>query len=542
MPLKNSVTLLPTKTPRIIAEETPADSPIRVIQNLESRLIVLDTEQQKIAFEYPDGPQRLRGLAGTGKTVLFAQRAARMHAEHPNWQIAFVFFTRSLYGQIIRDRISTYYQELTGKQPNWDYLKVLHAWGAKEQPGFYRNLAIACGVKPKNVLDVEHELGKVSPSQAFEYICNGLGQQINSIPALYDAILIDEGQDLPPIFYRLAWQTLTEPKRLYWAYDEAQGIGSLMVPEAAQIFGRKSDGSPVVDLGGNKAADGMGVTSFVYEGTQIRKAYNINKCYRTPGLLLMTAQAINMGLLRDRGPLQGVSSQSEWKKLGYEVLEGDFTDASVKAGKAVTIARASDKSLHPVDQEDFGVREALGEPLRWQTFTQEAEEREWIAQQVVNDLRYGLEPADILITALGGEKEKQYWQDLKKTLKAYGVESSIAGVDTNPSEFGQPGQVTLSNIYRAKGNEAWKVYACRFHCATRPLPKRQETELHKRNEAFVAITRARVWCVVTGLEDPIFAELQQAKAQYPNLSFPAFNKASLSRVHDEAESEETQPE
>ncbi|MGH2416273.1 MAG: hypothetical protein ACRDEA_21795, partial [Microcystaceae cyanobacterium] len=187
---------LPSLLPREIPEGTPANSPIRVLHNLESRLKILDDQQQEIASKYPDGPQRLRGLAGTGKTVLFAKRAAKIHYEHPDWKIAFVFFTRSLYAQVVKERISVYYRELThGKEPNWENLKVLHAWGAKDQDGFYRNLAIECGISPKSVNDVENEIGKVSPGEGFKYICNNLEQQIAKFPILYDVILMDEAQD-----------------------------------------------------------------------------------------------------------------------------------------------------------------------------------------------------------------------------------------------------------------------------------------------------------------------------------------------------------
>ncbi len=528
MEFNYSAETLPSAPPREIPEGTPADSSIRVIHHLESRLEVLDDQQQDIASQYPDGPQRLRGLAGTGKTVLFAKRAAKIHHEHPDWKIAFVFFTRSLYDQIKKQRISHYYRELTeGKEPNWDNLKVLHAWGAKNQDGFYRTLAIKCGMKPKSVRDVESEIGKISPGDAFEYICNGFERQVSNLPILYDAILIDEGQDLPYSFYRLALHTLSQPKRLYWAYDEAQGIGSLIVPDTADMFGRNPDGSSVVDLG--LGSD----NSFYYQGTNIRKADNLNRCYRTPRMLLMAAHAVNMGLLRKEGPLQGVTNQEEWRKLGYNLIEGDFTDASVKEGKLIKVERQADKSPHPIDQEDFEVHEGIGEQLTIKTFSDESQEQQWIAQQVANDLKQGLKPSDITIAALYGDDQENYLRGLQDALNSNGVKSCIAGVDTNPSQFGKPSHVTLSNIYRAKGNEAWKVYACRLHYATRPLPWKGESELHKRNEAFVALTRARVWCVATGLENPIFDELQTAKEQSPYLIFPAFNKNSLKRITDE---------
>ncbi|MDH6062346.1 hypothetical protein [Umezakia ovalisporum] len=57
--------------------------------------------------------------------------------------------------------------------------------------------------------------------------------------------------------------------------------------------------------------------------------------------------------------------------------------------------------------------------------------------------------------------------------------------------------------------------------------------MHKRNEALVAITRAKVWCVVTGVESPILTELRQYQEHFPYLIFPAFNKNSLKRVTDD---------
>jgi superfamily I DNA and RNA helicase len=519
---------LPSTSSREIPEGTPIDSPIRVIHHLESGLKILDEQQQEIATKYPDGPQRLRGLAGTGKTILLAKRAAKIHHEHPDWKMAFVFFSKSLYAQIRKERIRSYYGELTnGKEPNWDNLKVLYAWGGKEQEGFYRNLANACGLQPKTVKDVESEIGKVSPGGAFKYVCNMLELELTNSPILYDAILIDEAQDLPASFYRLAYNTLTEAKRLYWAYDEAQGIDSLIIPDAAKIFGRKPDGTPVVDLGLTSHR------SFFYEGTNIRKSENLNKCYRTPKLLLMAAHTINMGLLRKEGVLQGVSNRDEWKKLGYEVLEGDFTDASVKEKKPIKIERQAEKSPHPIDQENFIGKEGIGETLTIETFADESEEQEWISRQVALDLKKGLQPSDILITALGGEKERDYFRRLQETLKYYGVKSCIVGVDSDASEFGKSGFVTIANVHRAKGNEAWKVYVGRFHYATKPLRWKHESELQKRNEAFVAMTRARVWCAITGLENPIFDELKMAKERFPFLIFPAFNKNSLKRVTDE---------
>ncbi|WP_254921333.1 hypothetical protein [Nodularia sp. NIES-3585] len=39
-------------------------------------LVSLDEQQKQVSSTIPDGPQRIRGLAGSGKTVTFGQRAA----------------------------------------------------------------------------------------------------------------------------------------------------------------------------------------------------------------------------------------------------------------------------------------------------------------------------------------------------------------------------------------------------------------------------------------------------------------------------------
>ncbi|MCS6782751.1 MAG: hypothetical protein RMI89_05890 [Gloeomargarita sp. SKYBB_i_bin120] len=512
--------ILPQQEPRPIPTGTPANNPVRVIHAIEAWLRVLDSEQQKVAFEVPDGPQRIRGLAGTGKTVLLAKRAARIHAAHPDWEIGFVFFTRSLYEQI-EGMIRTYYRDMVreNQDPNWERLQILHAWGGHERRGFYSNLALKLGVKPLTVEDVHHRLRRsCSPAEAFAYVCEDLEKQATDFPVLFDALLIDEGQDLPPAFYRLAYQTLAEPRRLYWAYDEAQGIGSLTIPRAEDIFGRHPDGRLVVDLRGN------------YPGG-ILKSHNLNRCYRTPRLLLMAAHAVNMGLLRPEGPLQGVTTKADWEALGYQILEGDFSEASVKAGHTVTITRDADHSPHPIDADDFPHQDALGPLLRIQTFPNEGAEQEWLAAQIAQDLQQGFQPWDLLVTCPRGSDETAYFRQLQARLQKLGIRSIIAGCDTDPDTFRVPEHVTLAGIHRAKGNEAWKVYACRFHWATQPF-WRDESELHKRNEAFVALTRARVWCVVTGLQgkSTIFDELEAVVQQHPQLTFRAFNQASLQRV------------
>jgi superfamily I DNA and RNA helicase len=147
----------------------------------------------------------------------------------------------------------------------------------------------------------------------------------------------------------------------------------------------------------------------------------------------------------------------------------------------------------------------------------------------------GFRPTDLLLTALTGEGEKEFLDLLQRRIEARGLRCWRPGSEEHSTDFRREGCVTLAKIFEAKGNEAWKVYASRFHYAAVPLRWRGEEEVHKRNQAFVALTRSRAWCVVTGIESPIFEELRRAALKAPELVFPAFNRRTLKRVTDEEE-------
>lgn len=497
------------------------DTITKVMNSIQYESMSFDSKQKEIDSVYPEGPQRLRGLAGTGKTVLLARRAAKIHFEHPDWNIAFVFFTRSLYEPIER-AISYAYQELLEEieekpqDPDWHKLKILHSWGSQEKEGFYKNLAASCGVIPKTVNKIKLKLKRnVFPDEAFRIACDELDQTKQNIPTLFEAVIVDEGQDLPLSFYRLVYKSLSEPKRLYWAYDEAQGVNSLIVPDAATIFGRdERTNKPLVDLAGAYKGGGY-------------KSYIMSSCYRTPRLILMVAHAINMGLFRPGGAIQGVTTKENWELLGYQVIAGNFKSE----GNPVTIIRSKEASPHEVDRDDFKYKSIMGSPLVTRVFDSRSGELNWIAEQVADDIHIkGFEPHDIIITALFSNYEKSYFMELKALLNHKQVDVHLID-QGNADVFQQDGCVTISNIYRAKGNEAWKVYVCRFEYGIMPLDwKPGDSEIHKRNEAFTALTRSKAWCVVTGQTSPIFNELVKAMEQYPEFTFPAFNKKSLNKM------------
>jgi superfamily I DNA and RNA helicase len=78
-----------------------------------------------------------------------------------------------------------------GYDSSHNNLQVLHAWGSKKQPGFYSYLCEIANFYPIKI-EVEH---KLKPNQSLARLCSQLLESA-TIPQFFDAIFIDEAQDL----------------------------------------------------------------------------------------------------------------------------------------------------------------------------------------------------------------------------------------------------------------------------------------------------------------------------------------------------------
>ncbi|USZ72268.1 DEAD/DEAH box helicase [Natronosalvus halobius] len=278
----------------------------------------LDQQQQEIGMLVPPGPQQIRGIAGSGKTVLLAMKAARTHQRYPEMDIALTFQTKSLYEQLTA-LVERFYQRFTNDDPNWEKLSIIHAWGGKESgEGIYYNLASAAGRDPRTLFDATNAFS--DHDDIFDACCGELLEEAD-VPQLYDAIFIDEAQDFGSNFFNLCLEALDDEQRLVWAYDEAQSLSSLTAPSPINIFGTDDDGDPVLDLRGSYARG-------------VQKSHVMRQAYRSPRSVLMAAHALGMGLKSVAGPIQTITRSDGWDSLGYEVT-GDFREI----GEDATIRR-----------------------------------------------------------------------------------------------------------------------------------------------------------------------------------------------------------
>lgn len=126
-------------------EASKADTHGAVLKALEDSVANLDTRQSKAVIETVEGVQRIRGLAGSGKTIILALKAAYLHVQNPDWKIAVTFNARSLKNQF-KALIETFVFEQTKERPDWDKIQVINAWGGTgemDNSGVYFQFCLA---------------------------------------------------------------------------------------------------------------------------------------------------------------------------------------------------------------------------------------------------------------------------------------------------------------------------------------------------------------------------------------------------------------
>ncbi|MBD2492103.1 DEAD/DEAH box helicase [Aulosira sp. FACHB-615] len=494
----------------------------QVITKLQDWISDIDWQQLEIGMQFPPGPQRIRGMAGSGKTILLCQKAARMHWRNPEMDIALVFFTRSLYSLIL-ELIDQWLRYFSGGEFRYNSqnskLRVLHAWGSVNQPGLYSTICRKSGVQPLNANHFPNQL----PNEALALACKNLLDNTNFTP-IFDAILIDEGQDLivdnhlkfegRQPFYWMAYQALRpvnsnlpEQRRLIWAYDEAQSLNSLVIPTSKEVLGTELSQL----IGGRGGA--------FYEG-RIRKAHIIRRSYRCPGTILMAAHAIGMGLLRPNGLLAGFTNQRDWLRIGYEVT-GDFR----KPGSTITLHRPVENSPNPVHT----LWDA--EVLEFQTYNSRKAELEQLVVKIKSNIfDEKLKPShNILVIVLG---DTQLQDETATYLRNSGIDFYLPTAPKNntflknnasfPNKFWNEGGITVSRIHRAKGHESNIVYILGLDNVAR-----NESSITLRNQLFVALTRTRGWAYLSGIGNyPMYEEMRRVIESKTTVNF-TFQKPKL---------------
>ena len=502
--IQNVTTIKPPKKRLSVQQPGSKGS---VIKSIEREIANLDFFQKKAAVESPEGPQRIRGLAGSGKTIVLALKAAYLHAKHPDWDIVVTFYTHALKQQF-RSLVQRFMFDQTEDEPNWSKLRILHSWGGRTSPGVYSLIAESNGLQPHTFSYAREKYGYES---AFEGLCEEVVAELaeHSNKELFDVVLIDEAQDFGKSFFQLVYRSLRDPKRIVWAYDELQSLNATSMVSLAEMFGTNLSGQPNVDLVRHLGKPNPDII--------------LPRCYRNTPWALTVAHALGFGIYRTEGLVQMFDDMTLWKDIGYEITEGDFAP-----GENVTLRRRSDAT-----PDFFKALLTPSNAISFHSFRSSFDQMEWVVTQILKNLTEDeLEPSDILVIFPTAPTARSDSGPLIASLYRNNVQSHLVGVTSETDEFVIHNSVAIAGIHRAKGNEVPVVYVVNSdECyGGYQLAKR-------RNTLFTAITRSRAWVRVCGVGvsmDAIRQEFDCVCEKQFSLSFKVptdQEREKLRRIH-----------
>ncbi len=494
-------------------ELPPKGSIADTIRQLQRHISVSDHRLLTTFLRDWTGIQRIRGLAGSGKTAMLALKAFHMHYRHPDWNIVITYYSRSLYAQFekILNDFAIYFQ----REVNPDKIRIMHAWGGRGRPGLYYSLAQRIGVEPETFSTAWYLSKSGDTQQAFagavRRLVESLERKLNEgeYKPEYDAILIDEAQDMPEEFFRMVWLATKEPKRIAYAYDEMQDLVGKGLPGPKDLFGGQID--------------------FQEEG---ENDIWLEKVYRTNRFILLTAHALGFGIYREGGQIQAFDPPSTWAKIGYVVKEGklDF-------GERVVLERK--KEAHDPFSERLFPKEKVDEFIQFRVFQSREDELRAVFKQIKKDLAEGVTQNNILVVAYEPTHSRQYYNDLKIYADPdEDVKFHLVGNTTPPEEVFREDSIAVMHIYRAKGLEAPIVYVVGCEEAEPPehltISRLTTDHVRRRNFIFTAITRAHGWVRIFGSGERAEAlrkEFNRLKEKDFTFDFVYPSKGDVEKMH-----------
>ena len=192
-------------------------------------------------------------------------------------------------------------------------------------------------------------------------------------------------------------------------------------------------------------------------------------------------------------------------------------------GKELTIRRPESNSPHAL--EKIAGYDNL---IQTKAFPNRTEELSWVTDQIaVNINKDELMPEEIMVISLDWRKSKTDFFTMKQMLMQKGINAIRPGSDVATNVFQQKDNVTLTNIFPAKGNEASVVYVMGFE----QVGSHPRLIVQERNQAFTAMTRTRGWCILTGVDgmaETLFDEIKMILAN-PERSLSEFPTPRLFR-------------
>jgi len=453
---------------------------------------IFDDEQAFAAMTENGGGTRIRGLAGTGKTIVLAWKAAFLHYQYPDKKILYTFYTKSLYNQIKWLIINFYKKYNLSEEPNWENLQILHAWGGRNKRGVYYDCCLRDNIKPETYGDYrlqKHPFGKA---------CGTILK--NNLTEYFDYVLIDEAQDLPGEYFKILAKITTPGKNIDIAYDELQSLEDLQLPDFTELFGQDESGKDVVPMSSDIILD---------------------KSYRNPMKVLHTAIALGFGTYSKHGVTQMIDSSANWKAIGYNLLAG-----KLEPDNDIELERPKENS--PNNSEEIYPKIPS---LNVDTFSDKKEELDFVSEKIKElILIEKVNPRDILVINLGKDSKSDFIK-MQSNLYRNEINVKIPGYFDEAEDFFIEGHVTLTTALRSKGNEAPIIIVMGLEKITDDTD--EVWRRINRSFIFVAMTRAKGWCFLTASGEggaSFLEEYERVSEDFPKLKLKYPSKKEMDRI------------
>jgi hypothetical protein len=441
-------------------EAEPIGHQIEILERVHKQL---SAEQRYLVQQDTWGhPFLVRGVAGSGKSIVLAHQVARTIHRHqqqqaqlplfedavqPTPRIGVVCFNRTLVS-LLRSRIAGAYQVLTGEELTEDEsLLVIHLnrllYQISQTLGepYFRYIRANRGHKPaERARHHLHQLERLRAEYPVQYdkIC-------------FDGLFIDEGQDARSEEYGILHALVrpdasTGERSITIFYDDAQNLHGHPPPVWRNLS---------MNVAGNRAAF-------------------MQHCHRNSREIL---------------------------ELGLNVLLGTRARQTVRVAtrRFSDIALLEEKGL--VTQTEAGWRvqfaEATGRQPVVKGFLSRAEQLDWVADAVVSLLEEEqVKPHHILIMASRSSSFRHLGQRINQLAREQIAMRMVGGLYQEHLDelLTVDGQLTLSTIHAAKGYDAPVVFMVDVDQIDR--------DVLGRALFYVGVTRARRYLVLSGIDRP----------------------------------------
>lgn len=187
----------------------PKNLELELVLNDDELIKVLDRQQESIAKSLGPGHRILKGVAGSGKSLVATYRAQHLAKMNPNWRILVVCFNITLRGHLGASLNDAHLQPF----------KTPHGTGSIEVKHYHSLLKDLTGISlPKKPSDPWDDYTKQMAQALKDYV----DEHDDFIK--YDAIIVDEGQDFSEEMLASLLKILGDSESLLFCLDPAQNM------------------------------------------------------------------------------------------------------------------------------------------------------------------------------------------------------------------------------------------------------------------------------------------------------------------------------